>query len=680
VLDRLPEVVVSSGVDEEMLGHVLDAVGQMQPGPTDEERSALSRLAHALGVPPILRSLSGPDDRRLGAVRLLSDDRSPSVLRALASQGSDPLEEIRGAAAAAITELAHEHLEAGIPSEPAERSVDGPQEEAERIASLARALQDGDATVRHLALSGLAGMNRGAIVAWVHDTIRGGDASQRALAASTAQVLRLVEGAADILDAAAELPADARHLLIEALTSFVMPPHQLVGLLSQVREAVRAEAIRMLWRVGGAPLLPHLRGYLDDPSDEARAAVLEAYGDSGEEASSEVALSVLEQDLSPEVRARAVRVLAKANGAPPAAAVVRALSDPDPDVRAIAIESLPDTGGAEAVEALISSLSDPDDRVRRAAARRLASRGDDPELVWSAIRMAPPTGRSEIIGSFERARPGSLTQVALRRLRSPEEDERVLAVEISGWGASPGCVEAAIQALQDPAARVRHVAAEALGRLREPAAAKALGKALGDPDPEVRMGVVRALGVIDDEGVLGFQVSALNDPDPRVRQVTSQVLTEWSSPAVAKRLAGVLAVPNLREAATDLLTRIGPPAVELLIEVLLQHNPAVAPVVGQLLQRIAEPSEFVARLEAVEPERRLRGVEALGAIGGPEAAEALLRSVTDPDERIRVRSAQLLADLGDPRARDVLIALARDPVPGVVAAAQEALGRLGDAA
>jgi HEAT repeat protein len=138
----------------------------------------------------------------------------------------------------------------------------------------------------------------------------------------------------------------------------------------------------------------------------------------------------------------------------------------------------------------------------------------------------------------------------------------------------------------------------------------------------------------------------------------------------------VLAVPRLREAATDLLTRIGTPAVELLIDVLMQHNPAVVPTVGELLQRIAQPDEFLSRLDAVEPERRLRGVEALGAIGGPTAADALLRSVSDPDERIRARAAQLLPELGDPRAREALSGLLRDPIPGVVAAAQDALARL----
>ncbi|MGZ8625234.1 MAG: HEAT repeat domain-containing protein [Actinomycetota bacterium] len=676
VLDLLPGIVTTTPVDDDVLRRVLGAVGDLEPAPQMDEIPPLQRLGLALGSRRILDALSWPDVPRLGAIRLLSHDRSPAVLRELVTHEGDPIDEIRTIAAGAISELAEAEATRERERVPAVTTEQQPEEEADRISSLARALLDDDGTVRHLALSGLAGMDRSAIVSWVHDAITSGDASWLSLAASTAQMLRLVEGAGHILDAAAELPVDARHTLMETLTTFMMSPEQLTGLLPQVREPVRGEAIKMLWRVGGPPMLPHLRPYSDDPSAPVRQAILDVFTESGDPSAVDVARIALETDVSPAVRAHAVRALAQITATPPTAVVVRAFTDPDPEVRATAIETLPDVDGNEALDALTSALSDQDDRVRLAAAKRLATRANDPEVVWSALRQAPEAGRGEIIASFERVRSGSLTQIALERLRSPDQEERVMAVEVCGWGASPGCVEGAIHALQDPAALVRRAATVSLGRLRDPAAANALGKALGDPDPEVRIGVVRALGVIDDEAVLGFLVSALNDPDARVRDVTSQVLTEWSSPAVAKRLAGVLAVPRLREAATDLLTRIGAPAVELLIDVLMQHNPAVVLTVGELLHRIAQPEEFLSRLDAVEPERRLRGIEALGAIGGPAAVDALLRSVSDPDERIRARAAQLLAELGDPLARDALVGLLRDPIPGVVAAAQDALTRL----
>jgi HEAT repeat protein len=163
-----------------------------------------------------------------------------------------------------------------------------------------------------------------------------------------------------------------------------------------------------------------------------------------------------------------------------------------------------------------------------------------------------------------------------------------------------------------------------------------------------------------------------------VRTVASEVLTQWSSPAVAKRLAGVLAVPNLRGAATDLLRKIGPSSQELLIDVLIHGSPEVVPMVGGLLRDIVGVGRLVGRLGSTEADGRLRAVEAIGAIGGPEAVDALVGVLSDPDERIRLRSTQLLAALGDPRgARAIADAVLNDPVPEIVAAAEEALTRLG---
>src|SRR6266511_2073531 len=101
---------------------------------------------------------------------------------------------------------------------------------------------------------------------------------------------------------------------------------------------------------------------------------------------------------------------------------------------------------------------------------------------------------------------------------------------------------------------------------------------------------------MDREAGLGFLVTALQDADPGVRTVASEVLTQWSSPAVAKRLAGVLAVPNLRDAATDLLRKIGPSSQELLIDVLLHATPEVVPIVGSLLRDVVGVARLAGRL------------------------------------------------------------------------------------
>jgi HEAT repeat protein len=124
--------------------------------------------------------------------------------------------------------------------------------------------------------------------------------------------------------------------------------------------------------------------------------------------------------------------------------------------------------------------------------------------------------------------------------------------------------------------------------------------------------------------------------------------------------------------------RIGPASVELLIDVLRQGNQVLTPIVGGLLQRIVGFEDLLGRFSSPDPDRRLRAVEAVAAIGGSPAVDALIGMLSDRDERIRIRSAQLLGALGDRRAEQpIRQAALEDPVPEVVQAAAETLARLG---
>lgn len=676
VLEVLPALVALGPINDEDVGSILSSVGDLEAPVLDEEHAALRALGHVIGSDRIVQAISLPDHRRLGAVRLLVGDESPTVLRALATAQSDPLEEIQRAASSAAATLAR------IEPPPAPRTTPAPSTEiptgdlsyqTARVDSLARALTDADESVRHLAVSGLAGMDRSTLLRWTSEALRSGDEESTSGAVALARALGLTEVAANVLERAAAESGDTRQNLVDTLASFGMDPGRLVGLLEGVDETNRAEAVRVVRQVGGPSVLLPLRSRLDDPSIPTRLAVLEVLADSGQTVP---APPTSREAPEPEPSAAPAQPTAEERGESWADALSRALHDPDPNVRVSAVEALQGLE-AQAGDLLLQSLSDEDRRVRLAAARRLASQPGDRTAIWDAVRDTDGDKRGELMGVMEQTNPGVLADFALDRLTSQDPEERALAVEIVGWGTTQACVEAAIHALQDPSAPVRRTATESLARLRDPSAAGVLGRALSDPDREVRIGVVRALGATDDESVLGFLMSALNDPDPGVRDVASEVLTQWSSPAVAKRLAGLLAVPGLREAVSDVLARIGPSSVELLVDVLQQGNPSITQTVGELLQRIVGIEAMTERMSSIEPERRLRAAEAVAAIGGPAAADALMRSLSDPDVRIRTLSAQLLSRIGDPRAASAIEAtILRDPVPEVVAAAQDALAKL----
>jgi HEAT repeat protein len=675
VLDVLPAIIATaSPLGDADLDAILASIGEMESPPLDTERGQIADLGRALGVSRLVASLSLPDRRRLGAVRILVEGEEGSeILRALATLATDPIDEIREVAEVAVDAVAT--AERAGAAQPEAQGVPLAAAEVERIASLARSLQDADQAVRHLARSGLGGVDRGRVLVWAKEALHAGDVDTASAAAEAVGALRLFEVAIDTLNRTIELPPESRDPFLKALACLRL--EDLLGLLSLVDESRKPEAVRVLSRAGGVQMLPHLRAYLDDPAMSVRMAVLEVMGESRDPTGAEVAMFVLDTDQSPALRAAAVRVIARTN-VDPTSALARALTDPDASVRVTAIEELTHGLGPEADAFLIRALTDVDEHVRRMAMTQLASRGDnDGEMVWDAFGRCTSEERAEIGLVFSQTNPAALADLALQHFTSSDPNERQLAMELAGWSQSQACVEAAIQSLQDPVPAVRARAAEGLGRLRDSSAVRALGYALGDPFPDVRIHAVRALGVIDDEAVLGFLVAALQDSDAGVRNVASEVLTQWSSPAVAKRLAGVLAVPNLREAATELLKKIGPSSQELLVDVLLHGSAEVRPTVGALLAEIVGLPALVRRLSATEADVRLRAVEAVGAIGGPEAVEPLTGVLSDPDERIRVRATNLLAQIGDPRAVPAITeSVLHDPVPDVMVAAQDALARL----
>jgi outer membrane protein assembly factor BamB/HEAT repeat protein len=182
----------------------------------------------------------------------------------------------------------------------------------------------------------------------------------------------------------------------------------------------------------------------------------------------------------------------------------------------------------------------------------------------------------------------------------------------------------------------------------------------------------------------------LTAKDPKVRAVAEAELvkgTGRSLPLLRRLLAR--GDEDLNLSAFEVIRRIGPPAIPLLVE-LLRHEQIT-------LRRNAADSliDLAPDTEGIQPalRRALRdedstvagdAARALGALGPKASASvrALVTTLSHEDPYVRVYAAEALASVG-PMAgvatRDLAAALG-DPVPGVRWAAAEALASIGPAA
>jgi HEAT repeat protein len=147
---------------------------------------------------------------------------------------------------------------------------------------------------------------------------------------------------------------------------------------------------------------------------------------------------------------------------------------------------------------------------------------------------------------------------------------------------------------------------------------------------------------------------------------------------------------NVREAAEDALTMIGSPAVEPLIKALREYHIRryVIKILGRIKdERVLDPlfvqlrnEEFkddataalvevglpaVERLTAVLNDKdknvRKHAVQALGAIGLPEAVEMLIEATKDEEWEVRMAAIAGLDEIGDERGKPAVKALVKDP-------------------
>ena len=228
----------------------------------------------------------------------------------------------------------------------------------------------------------------------------------------------------------------------------------------------------------------------------------------------------------------------------------------------------------------------------------------------------------------------------IKVLDDPDTDVRMRVAEAMGKIGDERAMEPLIKALADPDADVRARVSEAMGKIGDKRAVEPLIEALGDYDADVRVRVTEALRKIVDEHSIEPLIKALDNHKQYVSESVSELLVKMGTPAVEPL---VKALSYNTQEVPQVLGKIGAAAIEPLIKVLNDSDTSVRMNAAEILEKIGW-----------EPSKDENGVKywiAKGEYGkcaeiGILAVDPLIKKLDDSDSVIRLKAAEALGKIG----------------------------------
>ena len=252
--------------------------------------------------------------------------------------------------------------------------------------------------------------------------------------------------------------------------------------------------------------------------------------------------------------------------------------------------------------------------------------------------------------------------------------------------------------VRNPSQGVRNYAVGQLRRFNDPRAVKALESALHDPSIEVRQGAVSSLKKIGDPRARKPLLAMLKDSDSGIRLESACALvqfhdlhgftilidgtkgTNWSERSEATAALGktgdARAIEPLldefqrrnngmqRQVEDALIELKNPAEVAPLIAILkAQKGPdnAASRVLGKIGPPAVEPLIAVVNDKTATPEARGGAINALGNLKDRRAVDSLIAAMQEPQFQFRGYAANALGEIGDPRSVAPLIAAFENP-------------------
>jgi len=203
---------------------------------------------------------------------------------------------------------------------------------------------------------------------------------------------------------------------------------------------------------------------------------------------------------------------------------------------------------------------------------------------------------------------------------------------------------------------------------------------LKHPDPHIRREAVTRLSETPTVAAIQALIERLRDADAEVREAASDALTRIGTPKIVMRLSQAPRDPVTWAGVARTLAKIGTPeAIKVLAEALHDSSAEVWSTASLALADAgpAAGEALIGALQHEVPSVRARAAMALGRARVVAATEALIAALKDSDRSVRLEAVVALAALRQDAAVPALVEALNDSEESVRQSVPIALGEIG---
>jgi HEAT repeat protein len=424
---------------------------------------------------------------------------------------------------------------------------------------------------------------------------------------------------------------------------------------------------------------------LSGPSTADRLRAAERLRRLGDQKAVPALIDALATDKDLLVKVKVVEALGSLKDRRAVEALINAAVVPEKEVRAAAITSLGLIGDAVATETLFAAAQDGEPIVRNAAIQSLSLLGVSVERLATDVAHPNWQVRAAALSTYARLGDARAVPVIMGALKDSDMRVRAEAARTLGQFNDARATDALIASLNDQSSEVRIQATFALGRMKEARALAPLSTLLNDRDQRVSLAAAESLARMKDPRATRLLVTSLSDADWRVRTRAAKTLARASAEGEIVDIAAPLVAalkdkdPVVRFYASTALVALGPEAIPPLVDLLRAEREADRERGVRVLTKIGAPAveQMIALLldRKAPNDARAAAARTLGIIGDARAITPLSATLRDENSFLKQQAAIALGVIGEP-AIDQLMNMSSAAVPATREIAIEALGNI----